>query len=128
MQGIRTVLIDVDNTLLDFNRCAEASLRAGFFARGLPWSEAVFPTFTAVNDRLWEALERGELDRDTLHGIRFGIVLEELGLTGDGRALEAAFVGNLAESHDPVDGAMALLSYLAPKFRQRIRSWSNACC
>ena len=33
---IHTILIDIDNTLLDFDRCAEASIRRGLSELGIP--------------------------------------------------------------------------------------------
>ena len=50
---IKAVLLDVDNTLLDFDRCAEASmvLAAEEFDIALP--ENAFEAFRSVNDVLW---------------------------------------------------------------------------
>ena len=63
---IRTVFLDVDNTLLDFHACARASMAEGLAERGVAFREEMFETFTRVNNGLWLALERGELTREEL--------------------------------------------------------------
>ena len=39
METIRAVLLDVDNTLLDFDKCAAAVIRTLFVEEGLPFSD-----------------------------------------------------------------------------------------
>lgn len=113
---IKAVLIDIDNTLLDFNLCALDSMRRGFFKFGLAFREEMFATFTRINDDLWLSLERGEITAEQLHGRRFDLVFEALGIQADGPAFERQFLENLSDSHEPVTGAMALLNYLKPKY------------
>ena len=113
---IRAILIDVDNTLLDFNRCAESVIRAGFAEHGIPYGPDVFPVFTRVNDALWRRLERGELTRERLHAVRFSLIFQQLGVEQDAEAFERRFVEGLAQSHEPVPGALALVKYLSENY------------
>lgn len=114
---ITTILIDIDNTLLDFHKCAEASLRQGFADFGLPWTEDFLPVFHTVNDGLWRQLEEGVIpSRKALFDIRFDRVFGAAGITCDGKAFENHFQHLLTESHEPVDGAMDALRYLAGKY------------
>lgn len=115
-KNIKAVLIDVDNTLLDFQKCAEESIRLAFLEWGLPYDENVFPTFERINNGLWERIEEKTLTIDELHKIRWGLIFAELGIVSDGEAFEWAFVNNLDESCVPVDGANELLPYLASKY------------
>ena len=113
---IRTVLIDIDNTLLDFHKCADACLRQGFSEWGLPYRADTFSTFLTVNDRLWHEIEQGRLDREGLGKVRFPTIFRALGIAADGEAFEARFAQLLCLSHEPVEGAMELLRYLAGKY------------
>ena len=56
---LTTVLIDVDNTLLDFNECVKETMGVMFKRHDLELSDAVFPVFKEVNDMLWLKIEAG---------------------------------------------------------------------
>ena len=115
---IRAVLLDVDDTLLDFNRCAESSmlLAAEEFAFTLP--KDAFPTFTKVNNALWKEIEQSTLTLEGLYRLRWNRVFERLGIHGiDGEDFERSFIGHIAHSAETVDGAKELIAYLAKKYR-----------
>lgn len=113
---IRTVLIDVDNTLLDFHACARVSMAEGLEELGVAFAPEMFETFTQINNGLWLALEKGEITREELHRVRFMRIFAQLGLPLDGPAFEKRFRQRLDQAAEPVPGAMALLQYLAGKY------------
>ena len=113
---IKTVFIDVDNTLLDFHACAMASMAEACAAHGVAFTREMFDTFTRVNNGLWLALERKEITREELHRVRFARIFEALGLDLDGPAFEALFRQKLDRAAEPVPGAMELLRYLSGKY------------
>ena len=125
METIRAVLLDVDNTLLDFDKCAAAVIRTLFVEEGLPFSDGTLAVFHRINNALWKEIEQGTLTRDRLHQIRWVRIFEQLGLQQDGHAFEKRFVQGLAESHEPVEGAPALLRYLAGRYTLCIASHST---
>lgn len=88
---ITNVLIDVDNTLLDFNKCAEAAIKTGFLKWNIEYSEKVFPVFLEVNDSLWRKIETGEIDKKTLYQLRWKTIFERLGINADGPTFEQDF-------------------------------------
>ena len=61
-------------------------------------------------------IERGELDRQGLHKVRFKIILERLNLTADPLAVEAKFRECLSKVACPVTGAEEVLKYLKSKY------------
>lgn len=114
---IKVVLIDVDNTLLDFDACVKAALRDGFAHFGLPaYREEMFPVFTKINNALWHQIETGELTREQLMKIRFDRIFEALGIAFDGVTFEAYFRQYLFDSAIHVEGAVELLQYLSDKY------------
>lgn len=121
---IKTVLIDLDNTLLDFNESSKECIKKAFSEQGLPFHETDFPTFKTINDELWLKIEKGELDRTGLHKIRFNLVLEALGLKGDGSLIEKRFREILFDTAIAVDGARDLMQYLSSKYK--VYAASNA--
>ncbi len=116
LSHIRAVLIDVDNTLLDFDQCTRAVIRDAFAEEGLSCPEEVILTFRQINEALWRQIERGELTREQLHAVRWDRIFHALGIPRDGSAFEARFARGLAESHEPVDGATELLQYLSGRY------------
>ena len=113
---IKTVFIDIDNTLLDFNESSKECIRQAFNEQGLVFDENTFPTFKRINDELWLKIEKGELDRLGLHKIRFNLVLNALGLSGDGELIEKRFREILFDTAIAIDGAKDILEYLASKY------------
>lgn len=113
---IKAVLIDVDNTLLDFNKCAASSIKAGFEKYGIEYNDGVFPVFERVNDSLWLRIEQKTLTIDELHKIRWNMIFNELGIDRNGSEFELLFVENIHESCIPVDGALDLVKYLSEKY------------
>jgi len=57
------VLLDIDNTLIDFNECARHSIIKIFNDFNLPYSDNVFKTFTDENIKIWKRLENGEITK-----------------------------------------------------------------
>lgn len=112
----RTILMDVDNTLLDFNKCAAACMEKGFQDLGLEYRSEMFPVFLRINDYLWQEIENDHLTREGLHQIRWPWIFDKLGVQADGVAFEERFCKLLFDSHEPVEGAMELLRYLSGKY------------
>ena len=97
---LKAVLMDIDDTLLDFGKCAEQAMRIGFAERGLPFDNSTYAVFTRINDVLWQQIERGELTTQQLFEFRWNRIFEALGI-------EAAI---------PVDGADEICRYLKEKY------------
>ena len=117
MEDIKVVLIDIDNTLLDFNKGAEIAVGVAFNKCGLSFNKHCFNTFIEQNDLLWEKIERGELTREGLHQIRFKTIFNVLGITADGIMAETEFRKTLFDVAVPVDGALELVEYLSKKYK-----------
>lgn len=121
---IKAVFFDIDNTLLDFNKCAIASINAVLKTRGVTPPENLKSTFVRINDSLWRRIERGELTLDGLREIRFNLIFKELGIGLDGVEFEQDFKHVLSESAEKVEGAEDILEYLSGRYR--IFAASNA--
>jgi len=106
------VLLDLDNTLIDFNECARQSIIKIFNNFNLPYTEDVFKTFTDENIKIWKRLEKGEITKAYLRANRWNIILEKLNLVADGPAIEELFEKGIAKSAYEVTGAKELLEYL----------------
>lgn len=113
---ITHVLIDVDNTLLDFNKCGKQSIINSFNEIGMSCKDDFFDHFKEVNDSLWLKIETGELTKEQLYETRFRLVFDKTGIDADSIDFERRFRENLAKSCVLVEGADEILAYLAKKY------------
>lgn len=113
---IRAVLMDIDDTLLDFGLCAKESMRIGFSELGLPFSAETYAAFTRINDVLWQKIERGELTTQELFKIRWNRIFDALGIQADGEAFEQRFLALLYQTAIPVSGAQEICAYLQDRY------------
>ena len=114
---IKAVILDVDNTLLDFNLSAELAIKDGFSELELHFSDRVMPEFLRLNEILWHKIEKKEMTREDLHAVRWKTIFSALGINADGLKMEQLFLKYLKEHAIPVDGAVDLVKYLAKKYR-----------
>ena len=113
---IKNVFIDIDDTLLDFDKNATLAVKMAFEKVGLCYKDEYGPWFLQINDGLWRLIEEKKLTRKGLHERRFKGVLSEFGLVGDGDLIEKLFREFLFDLAIPVDGAVEILKYLSGKY------------
>ena len=118
----KIVLLDLDNTLIDFNECARHSIMNIFNELGFTYTENVFETFICENVKIWKRLEKGEITKSDLRANRWNIILGKLGIDYDGTIIEEKFENGVAQGAYAVDGAYELLDYLYPKYELYIVS------
>lgn len=121
---ITTVLIDIDNTLLDFDKCAYLSMKSAFEDCGLPFDDEKFATFERINLSLWRCLEKKIITKEQLFKLRWPTVLAGIGIDYDGFDVEERFKHYLYKYAVTIDGAEDLLKYLSGKYK--IYAASNA--
>jgi 2-haloacid dehalogenase len=113
---IKAVLIDIDDTLLDFRKSAETAIRLCFEKYGLLFTPNVIETFHTINDELWRKIERKEITKQEMYGLRWVTIFNALGIDRDGIEMEALFRSTLSGIAEPVDNAYELLEYLYKKY------------
>ena len=115
-KNIKAVFLDIDNTLLDFNKCAEKSIIKAFKQNDLPIHQKVIEEFFIVNNHLWGLIEKGEWTREMLHKERFNILFSRVGIDYDGRKIEKCFLDNLYDTVVIIDGSNQIVEYLSSKY------------
>lgn len=116
------VFIDIDDTLLDFTKCANDAIKSACNKFGVPYTTTLVDTFHPINLDLWHRLEKKEVTKEKLFDTRFQIVFDKLGIKADGIVFETAFRENFHESAILVDGARDLLEYLRSKYKVYVAS------
>ena len=113
---IKAVLIDIDNTLLDFLKSAKEAIKVIFESFGLEYTDNVFLTFDRINEGLWKQIEKKEITKQDMYKLRWKLILEELSVDFDPDTMETAFRSTLSGIALPVDNAFELLDYLHGKY------------
>lgn len=114
---IKAVLIDIDDTIFDFEKCSKNSFLKTLEKFNLKFKEEDFSYFNKVNDILWTKQKLGEINikevfikRDYQMGKYFNLDIEK-GLFND------LFVKFLYDEIEMVDGIEDLLLYLSDKYK-----------
>ena len=113
---IKTVFLDLDDTLLDFHRSEREAISATLSSLGVTPTEAVRKRYSEINRYVWQQLELGTMTREQILVRRFELLFEELGLEIDGMTARRTYEWNLGGSYFYIDGAEALLDELSKKY------------
>ena len=91
MKQYKIILLDVDGTLLDFDKAEEQGI--GFLLRiyGVPETEENKEAYHKLNQSYWRRLERGELTRDQVLCLRFEEFFGGFGLSVDGEETDRLY-------------------------------------
>ncbi len=118
MARYKYLLLDADNTLLDFNRAEETAFYAAFSASGLYADAQIYARYHEINDELWRQLERGEVTRARLIVLRFEKLLAELGAEDNGKSQEISdrYFIELGRQKFLLDGALEVCRELAVRY------------
>lgn len=111
------VLLDLDNTILDFNRAEYRALGRALGAQGLPFNDEIAALYHEINSRHWEMMEDGLLTRSEVLVKRYEALFRVLGLPGDAEKTQKLYEGYLAEGHWFMPGAEELLNSLSESCR-----------
>ncbi len=112
-----TLLLDADDTLLDFSRTEKNALDLTFSRYGLKLTDEIRDIYHTVNHGLWAAFERGEISKETVTSTRFSRLFAETGYAVDGIAFARDYQLALGEGYYLIDGAKELCEKLAGKYR-----------
>lgn len=114
---IKAVLIDVDNTLLNFDEYVKYAMRVGFEKFGFKkYEDWMYDEFCLINNGFWRSYEKGEIAYEEIMQNRWNKVFEKLGIVGDGVEFEKFFKDTLFFNAILMDGAIETLQYLADKY------------
>lgn len=117
MKQYKIILLDVDGTLLDFDKAEEQGI--GFLLRtyGVPETEENKEAYHKLNQSYWRRMERGELTRDQVLCLRFEEFFGSFGLSVDGKETDRLYRQSLEQSAFCIEGAHELLTALKGRYR-----------
>lgn len=114
--NIKAVLIDIDNTILDFNKSAQAVTIKLAKKYNISLPDGYFDVFLKVNDELWTSLEEGNISKSDIYKLRWKTIFETLKIDADYNKFEEDFRKEMRNTAIPVEGAADILKYLYEKY------------
>ena len=113
---IKTIFIDVDDTIFDFGAGQKTALFETFDKLNYYIDESIYSLYDSINISYWKKFERGETTKDKLIIDRFVTLFNETGIKGDPYRTEDIYRKFLDEQAVWWDGAEDGVKYLSEKY------------
>ena len=110
MAHYNCMLIDLDNTLLDFDAAEDAALRETLRHFELPEDAATMEKYKEINRALWRELEQGTIKKEKLLTLRFSKLLGWLKRSLSAGKVNDYYMNNLANQAQLLPGAIEFLT------------------
>ena len=114
---IEFLLLDLDDTILDFHKAERIALSKTFRDFGLEPTNEVLDLYHEINKWHWEQLELGLMTRDQVLVNRFGALFEKVGMTVYPAACAKSYESNLGIGHYFLPGAEEAVKRLKEHYR-----------
>lgn len=114
MKKYTTILLDMDNTVFDFDEDEKSSLIKTFTQYNIPATPETLSGYSKINDALWKKFEKGEITKEDIKNTRFKEFLEQFSLTCNAspREINDCYAEHLAHSGHLIEGAFELCTKL----------------
>ena len=115
-----TLLIDADNTLLDFNLAERLSITATCEKFGIEPDENKAELYSKINLSLWKRHEKGEVTKEEIKLFRFMEFIKAVGSSADPREMGRYYETTLATRGYLLEGAVGFLKSIRPYYKTYI--------
>ena len=120
------LFLDLDDTILDFQKAEHVALSKTLESFGLNPSEEVLKRYNKINKAHWEALERKEMTRDQVLLGRFQVLFREFDLDVDPEKVARTYEHNLGIGHWFLPGAEEAVERLSRRYKLYLASNGTA--
>lgn len=114
---IKAVLIDIDDTIFDFEKCSKNAFKKTLKKLDLSYKEKDFLYFNEVNDILWNKQKLGKININEVFVKRSIMMSKYFELDIEKEIFNDLFVEFLYDEIEMVDEIEDLLSYLSNKYQ-----------
>ncbi|MGL4346258.1 MAG: YjjG family noncanonical pyrimidine nucleotidase [Cellulosilyticaceae bacterium] len=112
MKKYDVILLDIDGTLMDFEKAQDAAFEGMLTKHQIIYSDEIYDVYKKINKGLWEALERGETTKAQLKSLRFERFLEAIGMQRDVAEVVKDYETLLGQGVYFIEGAEAICEQL----------------
>ena len=123
---IEFLLLDLDDTILDFHKAERIAISKTIRDFGVEPTEEVLHRYHIINKWHWEQLELGKMVREEVLVGRFAMLFEELGVAVEPVMVARAYEKNLSIGHYFLPGAEEAVDALRKKYRLFLTSNGTA--
>ena len=123
---IRNILLDLDDTILDFHKAEHLALSKSLAEMGIEPVPSMLDRYSEINLWHWKQLELGKLSRNEVLTGRYRMLFEEFEIDASAEDAQALYERNLSIGHYFMPGAEALLDELKDNYRLFLASNGTA--
>lgn len=109
---IKNILLDLDNTIFDFNRAERSALEIMLIHFGVTPNEKMLCRYSEINSSQWKLFEKNLITIDEIKIRRYEIFFKELGLQISPESATAYYEKILSTKYYFTDGAQEALEEL----------------
>ena len=114
---IDTLLFDLDNTLLDFDKAEANALSKALHDVNIKVDDLMLIRYNKINSSQWKLLEKGVITREEIKLRRFKILFEEFSLNADPKEVARNYQEYLGQGHYFIKDAEEVLEQLSKTHR-----------
>ena len=111
------LLLDVDDTLMDFKKIEAEALKKLFAFHGHPLTPELLQVYHTINKGLWADYENGKVPMGDMLEKRFGLTMGEFGIQIDSALWEKTYQQMLGEGGHTIDDAIDVCTRLRGVYR-----------
>lgn len=117
LERYKCILFDIDDTLLDFEVAQENAFKLLLADYQIAFTAELYADYHQYNQNLWKQYEEGRLQKSELLAMRFPNFLSRFGISvADGKMVDDQYRLYLAQGHQLIDGALALVESVASRY------------
>lgn len=99
------LLLDADDTLLDFQSAEKNAFYKLLEAKGIEPTSSLYKKYSDINRSVWERFEKGQIKKENIGFIRYYEFIEATGLDGDTSDFNLTYHNLLGLQGEIIDGA-----------------------
>ncbi|CAM4277997.1 YjjG family noncanonical pyrimidine nucleotidase [Erysipelothrix aquatica] len=112
----KTILLDIDNTLLDFTASQDIAFGKLLNDLGIPYSDALKEKYLTINHQLWHDHEAGHIPKETIMEQRFARSFEDYEVNMSGYEMDDKFRQHVENHPILMPNAKELLAKITDKY------------
>lgn len=114
---IDTLLFDLDNTLLDFDKAEANALTKALGDAGITVTDEMRDRYNKINLAQWKLLEQGKMTREEVKKHRFKLLFQEFDIKASIEEVAGNYQRYLGQGHYFIEEAEEILEQLSKRFR-----------
>ncbi len=105
----KALLIDIDNTLLDFTKCEYNAIKPVMEKYNIPLTEENINTYSKINLANWKRLEKNEISREECITTRWETFFGMFNISANGKEINDLYFSKLKQGGYVMPGAIEFL-------------------